>query len=285
MWKADIRIKKHSQKKNDSWKQEVHNFYFEYEAGIYKDDKIIRIVDSYICEFALSAEEIAMWINHVEAWERIYSYADSHIEWASKKIKAWMFGEAIMFCLLKDYFPEAKKLVTKIRLRSTNKSEVHWFDCAHYELNDWKLRLRLWEAKFYESFSWALSAAYESLKEHLNIDKIRDEFVFLSPNLESNKEENRIIRNFMEGPITNIEYIIPIFLSYNESLIKQCNSTEDLLKKIWESYNKKWESILKKNFESINQKINIKYVFMLLAFNDIEKIKNKLAKRKKSYLA
>lgn len=69
------RLLKHSLQNNCSKNiQEQHNFFFEYEATEYKQDKIIEIIDRYITDYALSEQEIAKGLCHVDAWKRIYAY-------------------------------------------------------------------------------------------------------------------------------------------------------------------------------------------------------------------
>ena len=70
------RLIKHSENQDDLIykKQEVHNFFFAYEATEYQQNKIVAIVDNYITEYALTHDEIEEGLNHVDAWERIYNY-------------------------------------------------------------------------------------------------------------------------------------------------------------------------------------------------------------------
>lgn len=278
------RILQHS--KNENGNQEVYNFCFEYECEVYQQDKIIEIVDHYIKDYALNYQDILDWCEHDDAWRRIVQYKRNKTKNGDEWVSWWMFWEAILFNILKAYFPEAKKLVTKIRKRTAKNTEVHWFDCAHYTYDENKneLILWLWEAKFYSSFTSALDEAYESIKDHLTSEKIDEEFAFLTPDLEIvDEEEKKIVKNIMEGTLDNIIFFVPILLTYNTNIIKKYKTSKEFLSKEQEDYQKKRENILKKEFSKINTKIKVYFKFILLPFEDVQAVKTKFTKKRDSY--
>lgn len=278
------RILQHS--KNEDWNQEVYNFCFEYECEVYQQDRIIEIVDHYIKDYALTYQEIVDWFEHDDAWRRIVQYKKNKTKNGDEWVNWWMFWEAILFNILKAYFPKAKKLVTKIRKRTAMNTEVHWFDCAHYTYDEENnvLTLRLWEAKFYSDFSAALNEAYKSIVDHLNSAKIREEFVFLTPDLEIvDEEEKSIIKNIMEGTLDNIIFFIPILLTYDTDTIRRYKTSKEFFSQEHENYEKKWKAILKKEFSKINTKINVCFKFILLPFEDVQAVKTKFTKKRDSY--
>lgn len=279
------RIIQHS-KNEDGWNQEVYNFCFEYEFEVYQQNKIIKIVDHYIKDYALTYQDRLDWLEHDDARWRIVKYKKTKTKNDNEWINWWMFWEAILFNILKAYFPEAKKLVTKIRMRTAMNTEVHWFDCAHYTYNKEgnELILRLWEAKFYSDFSSALNEAYKSIVDHLNSAKIKEEFVFLTPDLEIvDEEEKKIVRNIMEWTLNNITFFIPILLTYDTAIVKKYKTSEEFLSQEQKDYQKKWKSILKKEFSKINMKINVFFKFILLPFEDVQSVKEKFIQKRDSY--
>ncbi len=283
------RLIKHSENQDDliSKKQEVHNFFFAYEATEYQQNKIVAIVDNYITEYALTHDEIEDGLNHVDAWERIYNYRMIKTRNKKDRISGGMFWEAILFNILKEYFPSAKKLVTKIRQRTANKMEINGFDCAHYCLDSsQQLTLWLWESKFYKDFSSALADAYQSLLEHLNITKIEEEFTFLTPNLEIiSQEEKKVIKNLIKWNKDYVNFEIPVLLTYDLSLINDYKNNEDFKidEKVKKDYERKFKSILRKKFVDINTTMNIKFKFILLPFKDISAVKELFIKKRDSY--
>ncbi|USG67336.1 DUF1837 domain-containing protein [Brevibacillus ruminantium] len=249
-----------------------------YEDGKYRQKELVRIIRETVVHFALTKEEIRKYKEDDDfgemqrkAWERISK--------AHKNSKG-DFGELLLFILLSIFFP-SEKFVTKVRLRSSTKEQIKGFDCAHFSIEDGEVILWLGEAKFHNRFSNAISGAIDSIKEHCNIDYLRDEISILGSNIELNEEfqEYEKINNILNGGVTldKIKIRIPVLLTYDCNVIPKHQDIEDALfiEEMTEEFISKYKNI---DSQQLSLKPNIEVLFIIVPFESVSEIKEEIQK-------
>lgn len=259
----------------DKGKWEHFPLHLNYEDGKYRQSEIKNIIRDALPHFALTPAEYEEYTSTGDdgekqrlAWSRIskrYKYSKGD------------YGELLLFLILKIFF-KSEKLVTKVKLKSGNQ-EVYGYDCAHFTIENDETILWLGESKFYNNFSNALTKAFESIEEHCKISYTKDEFSFLEPHIEINKDFShyhsirtklKLIQSFDE-----IKIKVPVFITYDCSLIK--NHSETKTQKFVDDFKKEFEE-KKKLIEkkSIKLKSNFELIFILLPFETVSEIKDQI---------
>lgn len=264
--------------KHDHIKTEKLGMTLNYEEGKYRQAELVKIIRESVVHFALTKQEIEKYKKDDDfgemqrkAWERISK--------AHKNSKG-DYGELLLFIILSIFFP-SKKFVTKVRLRSSTKDQIKGFDCAHFSIENGEVVFWLGEAKFHQSFSGAVSDAISSVKEHCEIDYLKDEISILGSNIEINEEfeEHEKINNILNGGVTldNVKIKIPVLLTYDCKFIPNHLDIKDALfiKEIGEDFSSKYANIEKRE---LNLKPNIEVLFIVIPFESISNIKSELAK-------
>jgi hypothetical protein len=194
--------------------------HLDYEEGKYRQSELKKIVNDALPHFALTPDEFAEYSSSEDIGEK-YRLAWSRISKRKKNVKG-DYGELLLFLILKVFF-KSDKLVTKIKLKTGNQ-EVYGYDCAHFTMENDEPILWLGESKFYSDFSNAITNAFASLKEHCNANFTKNEFSFLEPNIEVNKDFpyreqlKEILKNVKS--FDEVKIRVPVFVTYDCPEIK-----------------------------------------------------------------
>ncbi|MDR3540908.1 MAG: DUF1837 domain-containing protein [Desulfosporosinus sp.] len=249
-----------------------------YEEGKYRQAELVRIIRESVVHFALTKNELKKYKDDEDfgemqrkAWERISK--------AHKNSKG-DYGELLLFIILSIFFP-TEKFVTKVRLRSSTKDQIKGFDCAHFSIEEDNVILWLGEAKFHQQFSGAITDAIKSIREHNEIDYLKDEISILSSNIEINDtfSEFEKINTILNGGVTldKIKIRIPVLLTYDCNVIPKYGDIEDALfiKAMKNEFLKKYKSVDK---HDLTLKPNIEVMFIVVPFESVADIKTELEK-------
>ncbi|MBO3286114.1 MULTISPECIES: HamA C-terminal domain-containing protein [Paenibacillus] len=249
-----------------------------YEEGKYRQSEIVKIIRESVVHFALTKKEIKKYKDDEDfgemqrkAWERISK--------AHKNSKG-DYGELLLYIILSVFFP-SEKFVTKVRLRSSTKDQIKGFDCAHFSIENDEVYLWLGEAKFHQKFSGAISDAIKSIKEHCEIDYLKDEISILSSNIEINEgfPEFDKINGILNGGVTldKIKIRIPVLITYDCNILSKHVDIEDALfiEEMRKEFLNKYKKI--EDFELI-LKPNIEVLFIVIPFESVANIKSELEK-------
>ncbi|MBB6019064.1 hypothetical protein HNR77_000121 [Paenibacillus sp. JGP012] len=263
---------------HDYLKTEKTAMTLNYEDGKYRQSEIVRIIRESVIHFALTKREIKKYKEDDDfgemqrkAWERISK---------AQKNQKGDFGELLLYIILSVFFP-SEKFVTKVRLRSSTKDQIKGFDCAHFSIEDEDVYLWLGEAKFHQSFSGAISNAIESIKEHCEIDYLRDEISILSSNIELNDNypEYEKINDILNsgGTLDKIKIRIPVLLTYDCKVLTNHKDieSETFIEEMTGEFLKKYKKI--EDFE-LSSKPNIEVLFIIMPFESVAFIKTELEK-------
>lgn len=209
------------------------------------------------------------------AWKRISD---------RPKEKKGDYGELLLFLILEVFYP-ARKLVTKVRLRSSMGDEIKGFDCAHFSIDGSdKICLWLGEAKFHQSFSTAINKAVGSINEHLSGKTLKDEISILEGNnTEIDEETREKMENYLNSGISldKMNFKIPTLLTYDSRVVKSH-------KEVCDKFVKDLEQELKSKYHTIDKskislKPNVELHFILFPLETIATIKEELENIEKAH--
>ena len=252
----------------------LFSFYFAYEDETYCEEQLIRLINRSITDFALTPDE-QIKMDHTDAWDRMKQYEEVVRKKGATYITGWMYGEALLYALLTIFFPDVAKMSTKIKVRTAIGAEVHWFDCAHYQVKeDWSIALWLWEAKFYADYKDAIKQAVISIKQHIEAVKLKEEFIILRGHLEwPDKDvlENEIVNKVID----DLHIVVPVLITYDSTIMGKYKTDDSVfLAEIEKEFTLVWNEYIWKKIEPWLKKIDI--YLMALPFLDIQDIKAKL---------
>lgn len=250
-------------------------YHLTYESGLYRQSELVKIIRDTVIHFALTPQELAQ-IN-AETFTKLQTRAWKRISERPKEKKG-DYGELLLFLILEVFYP-ARKVVTKVRLRSSLKDEIKGYDCAHFSIDNGNICLWLGEAKFHQDFSTAIFKAIESINDHLSDQVIKDELTILeSNNTEIAEEERQILEDYFNSGISLdlMKFKIPVLITYDSSVVVNhkeiCTAfTSELSKELENKY-----KII--DGKTINLKSNIEVHFILVPLQAVKEIKEQLEK-------
>lgn len=249
--------------------------HLNYEEGKYRQSELKNIVRDALPHFALTPSEYEEYSRSGDDGEK-YRLAWSRIS-KRKKTSKGDYGELFLFLILKVFF-NSEKLVTKVKLKTGNQ-EVFGYDCAHFTIEDDEPILWLGESKFYNNFSNAVSQAFLSLKEHCCVSFTKDEFSFLEPHIEVNKDFKHYekLREKLKaiGSFDDLKIKVPVFITYDSDKIKNHTTSisEEFLSEFQLEFADKCNSI---EGRSINLNSNFELLFIILPLESVQQIKNEI---------
>ncbi|WP_203296760.1 HamA C-terminal domain-containing protein [Luteirhabdus pelagi] len=249
--------------------------HLNYSSGKYRQSELKQIINDSLPHFALTPSEYQEYSKTNDDGEK-YRVAWSRISRRSKSNKG-DYGELLLYLILKVFF-KSDKLVTKVKLKTGNQ-EVYGYDCAHFSIEDNEPILWLGESKFYSNFSGGLSNAFESLEAHCCEKFTVEEFSFLEPHIELNKDfpYREIIRDRLKGiqSFDEVKIKVPVFITYDCNKIKnhKNSSTPDFIKDFEEEFMSKWKSIEAKE---LDLKSNFELIFIILPLESVEELKSQI---------
>lgn len=128
------------------------------------------------------------------------------------------------------------------------------------------------EAKFHQSFSGAISNAIESIKEHCEIDYLRDEISILSSNIELNDNypEYEKINDILNsgGTLDKIKIRIPVLLTYDCKVLTNHKDieSETFIEEMTGEFLKKYKKL---KILSYCQSLILKFFLLLCLLNPL----------------
>jgi hypothetical protein len=251
------------------------SYHLSYESGLYRQSDLVKLIRDTVIYFALTPQELAqidaetLAKLQTRAWKRISNRP------AAKKGD---YGELLLFLILEVFYP-ARKVVTKVRLRSSLGDEIKGYDCAHFSIENDKICLWLGEAKFHQDFNTAIHKAIESLNDHISDKAIKDELTILeSNNTEINDGDRQAIEDYLNSGISLDEMLfkIPVLITYDSKAIGNHKEIcDEFSKELHSELDNKYSLIDGRN---INLKKNMEVHFILVPLQTVKEIKEALEK-------
>lgn len=251
------------------------SYHLNYESGLYRQKDLVKIIRDTVIHFALTPQELTQ-INsdslarlQKRAWNRISNRPSE---------KKGDYGELLLFLILEVFYP-ARKIVTKVRLRSSLSDEIKGYDCAHFSIDNGEICLWLGEAKFHQDFSSAIFKAVQSINDHMSDRAIKDELTILeSNNTEIEESERLLLEKYFNSGISlnEMKFKIPILITYDSKTIESHKDVcETFTTELHNELNTKYELIDGKTFVI---KDNVELHFILLPLQAVKEIKEELEK-------
>jgi len=228
-----------------------------YEQGEWRKEAFVDYIMEWLPEFSLNSKER----------ENLkYSNAISKLRKAAKLVyktdkfkNRGEFGEIFLHAAIRSVF-DSVPAISKIYYKSSHNETIKGFDCVHVVGSIDNLEMWVGEVKFYKSIKDAIGDVIKELKQHLEIDFLRDEFVLIENKLDSSDEYTKAIqtlisqRRSMDEIFKNI--CIPVLLTYESDAVKShkkvcaeyVSSFEKEIKENYADFCKKSEEILKIRF-------------------------------------
>ena len=222
---------------------------------------------------------------HESAFEERIRYDETSDD--DTKQKYGFFGEVFFDVFLKLMFGVEALIARGILYDPTRKSEVTGYDSFHFIQRDGKYELWFGEVKFHQGSSGAIESALESIIESLSAAYLSNNLILLKNRLppydesklpdvlkkilvDSVKSKQKI---FEELKKNDIIVVCPIMLIFDEKDIKQ--KYDEIIKKAVDSINEKINNKFKGKFET---KIEHTLFFIILPLEDVQKIKKMVLK-------
>jgi len=251
------------------------SYHLSYESGLYRQADLIKIIRDTVIHFALTPQELAQI--DAESLAKLQSRAWKRISNRPKEKKG-DYGELLLFLILQVFYP-ARKIITKVRLRSSLNDEIKGYDCAHFSIDNGEICLWLGEAKFHQDFSSAIFKAVESINDHISDKAIKDELTILESNNTEIEENDRILLEeyFNSGiSLDKMKFKIPILITFDSSIVGNHKDVcEAFTKDLHLELDGKYKII---DGKTINIKSNIELHFILLPLQAVKEIKEELEK-------
>lgn len=252
------------------WKDSHYCFHLDYEAEVYRQKALIRLIRDSVEYFALTHEEFEEFRAAGDlpsarraAWSRIST---------ARKDKKGDYGELLLFLLLSFKMPQRiPRFVTKVRLRSSRADQIKGFDCAHVTLENGQLHLWLGEAKFHQTISNAVSSVVTSLTEHCSTEYLRNELKILGANIEANygidgsieAELNKALNK--DRSIDRLHFKIPVLLTYDSKSVNAHKFLDDTFRQKLKDEVERQLADLADKFEFVPKNFSIIFLLMPLA--------------------
>jgi|SRR6185437_4128987 len=256
-------------------KYSKNSYHLDYERSEYRQDDLIKLVRDTVIFFALTNDELSRIT--AETLAKLQKRAWGRISNRPSAMKG-DYGELLLFLILESFYP-ARKLITKVRLRSSLGDEIKGYDCAHFSIDSGEVCLWLGEAKFHQSFSTAIGQVLISVNDHISDKKLKDELSILeSNNTELNEFERVLVEDYFNSGISldKMKFKIPILITYDSTTVQShkevCTDFEDQLHA---ELDDKYSIIDGKSFTI---KPNIELHFILLPLKTVKYIKDELEK-------
>jgi len=267
--------------KATDFKYNQNSFHLDFENKTYRQSELIKLIRDTVLFFALTREELDK-INS-ETLHKLQGRAWKRISERPREKKG-DYGELLLFLLLEVFYP-TRKLVTKVRLRSSLGDEIKGFDCAHFSI-DKNNEICLWlgEAKFHKDFSTAIFQAVKSINEHISDKSIKDELSILEGNnCEIDEDTRGIIEDYLNSGISldKMKFKFPILLTYDSPVV---NSHESVCAKFIDDLKKELENkYLSIDKKTLIIKPNIELHFIIFPLKAVADIKKELEIIEKAY--
>lgn len=197
-----------------------------YEMGQWRDAQLVEdMFDRHLISFALSYTEFIAVDGATAA--RALKRAARAVYNTDKYKRRGEFGELILHAAVIDFF-NAEPAVSKIFYKDSANDTVKGFDSVHVVQAPDSIEIWLGEAKFYQDIGGAITAAATSIKEHLERDFLRSEFIAITNKLDASWPHADAFRESLDEA-TSLDQIaarlvFPVLLTYDSNAVNDSSS-------------------------------------------------------------
>lgn len=235
-----------------------------YEMGAWRAEGFARYLIRNLPQFILPVES---WdkFNTATGVEQL-SRAARTIYTTDKYKHRGEVGELLLFSIMREYY-NSEQLISKFYFKSSANDTVKGFDAVHVVMADKGAELWLGEVKFYSNLPAAMRDVIVEIKEHLEINYMRDEFMWIENKMQDGIKNAPEIRHLLDDSTSLDEVFkvlhIPILLTYKSPTIAKYTIDND-------EYKAMISDEINNNFDIFNDKslpkdINIHLILVPLA--------------------
>ena len=251
-----------------------------YELGKWRGSQFANHVMEWLPEFSLTYSEIEsihsgnMVALMREAAQKVYA--------TEKFENRGEFGELFLHAAIRQVF-NSTPAISKIYYKSARNNTVKGFDAVHVVEGNNDLELWLGEAKFYNKISPAIGDVVKELKDHMERDYLRDEFVLIAGKIDS-KWEHAEALNTLLSPNTSLDQVfrricIPVLLTYDSRCISNHTECSD-------AYCEEFRNEILRHYKTFSKKelpVNVTIHLFLLPLEDKAKLIDELDSKLKGW--
>jgi HamA len=186
-----------------------------YEAGAWRADAFAKALIRNLPQFALPIERWQSF-NTATGVEQLARAARA-IYTTDKYENRGEVGELMLFSIMREHY-HSEPVVSKFYFKSSSNDTVKGFDAVHVVSGDDGPELWLGEVKFYTNLSAAMRDVLKEIREHLDIDFLRDEFMWIENKMGDGTAHAREIKRLLDDNTSLDEVFkvmhIPVLLTY-----------------------------------------------------------------------
>ena len=202
----------------------LHGLCAGYEQGRWRSKEFAQHLMEWLPEFALSYSD-AQAISSGNA-VRLLRDAALRVYQSDKFERRGEFGELLLHAVLRQVF-DTIPAISKIYYKDSANNTVKGFDAVHVVAAAKTMELWLGEAKFYDSFSKAVSAVVEELDFHTGKNFLRNEFALLINKIDPAWPHAERLKKLLH-PNTSLDQVfdtlcVPVLLTYNSAALASHN--------------------------------------------------------------
>ena len=199
-----------------------------FESGSWRADAFARALIRNLPQFVLPVED---WqhFNSATGVEQL-SRAARAIYTTGKYQNRGEVGELILFSIMREHY-DSEPIISKFYFKSSSNDTVKGFDSVHVVENKKVLELWLGEVKFYTSISAAIRDVLAELRDHLSIDFLREEFMWIDNKMSDKFIHATRVRRLLDDS-TSLDQVfevmhIPILLTYKSPIVCRHSTLDD----------------------------------------------------------
>lgn len=197
-----------------------------YEQGQWRYSAFADYIMEWLPEFCLNSKERDE-LSHESAVKSLRKAANLVYQ-TDKYTARGEFGELFLHAAIRSVF-DSLPAVSKLYYESSVNNTVKGFDCVHVVGPVENLELWLGEVKFYKSASSAIRDVIAEIKEHLEANFLRKEFILIGNKLDERDNYTAAVQRIISER-TSLDKIfasvcIPVLLTYESKTVEKHNDT------------------------------------------------------------
>ncbi|AOS84570.1 hypothetical protein BIU88_10745 [Chlorobaculum limnaeum] len=193
-----------------------------YEQGEWRYSAFADYIMEWLPEFCLNSKERDE-LSHESAVKSLRKAA-SLVYQTDKYSSRGEFGELFLHAAIRSVF-DSLPAISKLYYESSVNNTVKGFDCVHVVGPVENLELWLGEVKFYKNVTDAIRDVISEIKEHLETNFLRKEFILIGNKLDERDNYTAVVQRIISERISLDKIFsrvcIPVLLTYESSTVEK----------------------------------------------------------------
>jgi hypothetical protein len=200
-----------------------------YETGAWRAEGFAKALLRNLPQFALPIEQ---WkdFNTATGVEQL-AHAARAIYTTDKYQNRGEVGELMLFSIMREHY-SSEPIISKFYFKSSSNDTVKGFDAVHVVSAGAEPELWLGEVKFYSNLAAAMRDVIKELKEHIENDFLRHEFMWIDHKMGDGTAHTTKIRKLLDDSTSLDEVFkvlhIPILLTYKSKTVSKHAAVDDV---------------------------------------------------------